>query len=128
MSDVGDRADAYEARLAAAGSTEALVGSLAANVDRNRRTVRWLAVIVGCLVMLTLAVGASALLALTNANRIETATAIACTRSNDNTDALNDILDTLITNAKASTAYSPSEKAVRIASYESHKRTLIDCT
>lgn len=70
MSDVGDRADDYEERLAASGSTNALVDGLTRSVQRNQRITGLLTIGVVMVVVLAVLVGGLAFKAGRNTDRV----------------------------------------------------------
>jgi hypothetical protein len=111
MSDVGERADDYERRLAKAGGTKGVIGGLVLTADRNRKIMWALAISLVADVFLSFAVGYFVLGA-------DEAAHIACEQSSDNSRVVNELLADLIRNASTlSDILTPAEIEARVQGY-----------
>lgn len=120
MSDLGERADDLERRMAAAGSTEAIIGGLVKGAARNRRAIWIMAVSLILDVVLSLAMAGLAYNALHQSERVEANTNRLCLSTQKFEQAHNSLVDTLIINVKTSSPkiFTPDDKARRIKNYE----------
>jgi hypothetical protein len=119
MSDVGERADDYERKLASAPSTGAIINGLVKSVASTKRTIRLLAVSLVVDVVLSLIMVGIAAVAWTNAKGVEANTRNLCLNTSKLEISHNRLVDTLIVNVKTSSPkiFTPADKIARIKNY-----------
>jgi hypothetical protein len=125
--DLESRADDFEKRVKAAGSTEEIVGSLSRSVARNQKVTKWLTISLILDIVLSIALGFLGFVAVHNAESIKEQANIACEKSAQNSVAINSFLQLLIDNAKASTLLTPAEKAQRVTDYQAQMIEIPKC-
>lgn len=132
--DLGDRADDYERRLAAAGSTDDIIGGLVRAATRNRRSVRLLAISLAVDIILSLGMATLAAIAWNNTSRIAANSAniqrnvhIQCLAQNRAAVGTNTVLDVLIKFSRTSPVLTPAERADRVRVYIAVKIPVLKC-
>ena len=127
MNDLDDRADDYEKRLAAAGSTEDLIGGLVIGVERTKKLVKWLLISLVFDLALSIVLGGVAYFAWQNSGDIEEAAITSCEHTNDNSKAINGFLDLLIQFSSTSPSLTPEQREERVDEYTKQKIKLLKC-
>lgn len=134
MSDIEDRADAYERRLAQAGSTDDIVSSLVKAAADSQRYIRLLTISLIIDILLSIAMAGLAVVAWSNANHIAANTRDLkvgvhdiCTASNTAAMGTNDVLQSLINAVTITNSLPALEKQDRIAKYKAAMVPMLRC-
>lgn len=125
--DLNSRADDYEHRLAAAGSTESIIGGLIKGVEQNRRVTKYLIISLILDVILSLSLAGLTFFAFSNDKKTDADAKAACVQSAKNSIVINNFLNLLTDNAINSSVFTPKEAKTRIAGYQKLKIAIPNC-